>query len=47
MMEDVLAPGSKMDLGSDLTTVTKLQEDFNLAKPQFLVRLCAVCGGLV
>ncbi|XP_048875909.1 coiled-coil domain-containing protein 141 isoform X2 [Brienomyrus brachyistius] len=37
MLEDVLAPGSKMDLGSDLTTVTKLQENFNLAKPQFML----------
>uniref|UniRef100_A0A3B3QE08 Coiled-coil domain containing 141 n=1 Tax=Paramormyrops kingsleyae TaxID=1676925 RepID=A0A3B3QE08_9TELE len=36
MLEDVLAPGSKMDLGSDLTTVTNLQENFSLAKPQFL-----------
>nr|XP_015214533.1 PREDICTED: coiled-coil domain-containing protein 141 isoform X1 [Lepisosteus oculatus] len=35
-VEDVLAPASKVDLGSDLQAIMKLQENFNLAKPQFL-----------
>ncbi|XP_035264086.1 coiled-coil domain-containing protein 141 isoform X1 [Anguilla anguilla] len=35
-LEDVLAPASSVDLGSDLLTVSKLQETFNLAKPQFV-----------
>ncbi|XP_041724790.2 coiled-coil domain-containing protein 141 isoform X2 [Coregonus clupeaformis] len=35
-VEEVLVPTSKVDLGSDLQTVSKLLENFNLAKPQFL-----------
>ncbi|MBN3308414.1 CC141 protein, partial [Amia calva] len=35
-VEDTLAPASKVDLGSDLLAVTKLQDRFSLAKPQFL-----------
>lgn len=36
-VEEVLAPASRVDLGSDLSSVAKLQENFNSAKPQFLV----------
>lgn len=36
-LEEVLAPASQVDLGSDLSSVAKLQENFNSAKPQFLV----------
>ncbi|XP_055727116.1 coiled-coil domain-containing protein 141-like isoform X2 [Salvelinus fontinalis] len=35
-VEEVLVPTSKVDLGSDLQTVSKLLENFNLAKPHFL-----------
>ncbi|KAI1898253.1 hypothetical protein AGOR_G00070430 [Albula goreensis] len=35
-LEDVLTPASKVDLGSDLLAVSKLQENFNLIKPQFV-----------
>ncbi|CAB1347174.1 unnamed protein product [Coregonus sp. 'balchen'] len=35
-VEEVLVPTSKVDLGRDLQTVSKLLENFNLAKPQFL-----------
>ncbi|XP_012689485.2 coiled-coil domain-containing protein 141 isoform X2 [Clupea harengus] len=35
-VEEVLAPASRVDLGSDLSSVAKLQENFNSAKPQFL-----------
>lgn len=36
-LEGILAPASKHDLGSDLQSVSKLQERFNSTKPQFLV----------
>ncbi|XP_061091773.1 coiled-coil domain-containing protein 141 [Conger conger] len=35
-LEDVLVPASNVDLGSDLLTVSQLQDNFNLAKPQFV-----------
>ncbi|KAG7330838.1 hypothetical protein KOW79_004807 [Hemibagrus wyckioides] len=35
-LEGVLAPASKQHLGSDLQSVSKLQERFNSTKPQFL-----------
>ncbi|KAJ8352190.1 hypothetical protein SKAU_G00236660 [Synaphobranchus kaupii] len=35
-LEDVLAPASKVDLGSDILTLSKLQDNFYLAKPQFV-----------
>ncbi|KAG7464078.1 hypothetical protein MATL_G00183460 [Megalops atlanticus] len=35
-VEDVLVPASKVDLGSDLVSVSKLLENFNLTKPQFV-----------
>ncbi|XP_041700614.2 coiled-coil domain-containing protein 141 isoform X1 [Coregonus clupeaformis] len=35
-VEEILVPTSKIDLGSDLQTVSKLLENFSLAKPQFL-----------
>ncbi|XP_048095477.1 coiled-coil domain-containing protein 141 isoform X1 [Alosa alosa] len=35
-LEEVLAPASQVDLGSDLSSVAKLQENFHSAKPQFL-----------
>ncbi|XP_062312732.1 coiled-coil domain-containing protein 141 isoform X2 [Osmerus eperlanus] len=35
-VEEVLVPTTKIDLGSDLQTVSKLLENFNLAKPQFM-----------
>uniref|UniRef100_A0A8C7SFJ8 Coiled-coil domain containing 141 n=1 Tax=Oncorhynchus mykiss TaxID=8022 RepID=A0A8C7SFJ8_ONCMY len=35
-VEEVLVPTSKVDLGSDLQTVSKLLENFSLDKPQFL-----------
>ncbi|KAK3568639.1 hypothetical protein QTP86_011431 [Hemibagrus guttatus] len=35
-LEGTLAPASKHDLGSDLQSVSKLQERFNSTKPQFL-----------
>ncbi|XP_062390129.1 coiled-coil domain-containing protein 141-like [Sardina pilchardus] len=35
-LEEVLAPASQVDLGSDLFSVAKLQENFHSAKPQFL-----------
>ncbi|KAM6946040.1 coiled-coil domain-containing protein 141 [Aplochiton taeniatus] len=34
-VEEVLVPSSKIDLGSDAHTVTRLLENFNQAKPQF------------
>ncbi|CAB1328715.1 unnamed protein product [Coregonus sp. 'balchen'] len=36
-VEEILVPTSKIDLGSDLQTVSKLLENFSLAKPQFLL----------
>lgn len=36
-LEGILAPASKLDLGSDLQCVSKLQESFSSTKPQFLV----------
>uniref|UniRef100_A0A8C7QZH4 Coiled-coil domain containing 141 n=1 Tax=Oncorhynchus mykiss TaxID=8022 RepID=A0A8C7QZH4_ONCMY len=41
-VEEVLVPTSKVDLGSDLQTVSKLLENFNLAKPHFLQLNAAV-----
>uniref|UniRef100_A0A674CYL2 Coiled-coil domain-containing protein 141-like n=1 Tax=Salmo trutta TaxID=8032 RepID=A0A674CYL2_SALTR len=35
-VEEVLVPTSKVDLGSDLKTVSKLLENFSLDKPHFL-----------
>uniref|UniRef100_A0A6Q2XU33 Ig-like domain-containing protein n=1 Tax=Esox lucius TaxID=8010 RepID=A0A6Q2XU33_ESOLU len=35
-VEEVLVPTSKVDLGSDLRTLSKLLENFNQAKPEFL-----------
>nr|XP_055071320.1 coiled-coil domain-containing protein 141 isoform X1 [Misgurnus anguillicaudatus] len=35
-MDEIFAPASKVDLGGDAHTVSKLQENFNSAKPQFL-----------
>ncbi|XP_060784928.1 coiled-coil domain-containing protein 141 isoform X3 [Neoarius graeffei] len=35
-LEGILTPASKLDLGSDLQSVSKLQESFNSTKPQFL-----------
>lgn len=40
-LEGILAPASKLDLGSDLQSVSKLQESFSSTKPQFMV-----CAGL-
>lgn len=40
-LEGILAPVSKLDLGSDLQSVPKLQESFSITKSQFLV-----CTGL-
>ncbi|MGH0128838.1 UNVERIFIED_CONTAM: hypothetical protein FKN15_052895 [Acipenser sinensis] len=34
-VEDVLAPASKVELGSNLLVATQLQDNFNQAKPQF------------
>ncbi|KAK1166190.1 coiled-coil domain-containing protein 141-like [Acipenser oxyrinchus oxyrinchus] len=34
-VEDVLAPASKVELGSNLRVATQLQDNFNQAKPQF------------
>lgn len=36
-LEGILVPASKLDLGSDLQSVSNLQESFNSTKPQFLV----------
>ncbi|KAJ8255367.1 hypothetical protein GJAV_G00204070, partial [Gymnothorax javanicus] len=36
VLEDILAPATSVDLGSDVLTVSKLQENFNLAKPQIV-----------
>ncbi|XP_010878421.2 coiled-coil domain-containing protein 141 isoform X2 [Esox lucius] len=36
-VEEVLVPTSKVDLGSDLRTLSKLLENFNQAKPEFLL----------
>lgn len=36
-MEEIFAPASKVDLGGDAQTVSKLHENFNTAKPEFLV----------
>ncbi len=38
-MEEIFAPASKVDLGGDSQSVSKLQENFNAVKPGFLVRL--------
>ncbi|KAI7808690.1 coiled-coil domain-containing protein 141 [Triplophysa rosa] len=35
-MEEIFAPASKVDLGGDAQTVSKIQESFNTAKPEFL-----------
>ncbi|KAF4086617.1 hypothetical protein AMELA_G00085580 [Ameiurus melas] len=35
-LEGILAPASKLDLGSDLRSVSKLQESFSSTKPQFM-----------
>ncbi|XP_017325747.1 coiled-coil domain-containing protein 141 isoform X3 [Ictalurus punctatus] len=35
-LEGILAPASKLDLGSDLQSVSKLQESFSSTKPQFM-----------
>lgn len=37
-MEEIFAPASKVDLGGDPQSVSKLQEKFNAVKPEFLVR---------
>ncbi|XP_053090051.1 coiled-coil domain-containing protein 141 isoform X4 [Pangasianodon hypophthalmus] len=36
VLEGILAPASKVDLGNDLQSVSKLQESFSSTKPQFL-----------
>lgn len=36
-MEEIFAPASKVDLGGDAQIVSKLQESFNIAKPEFQV----------
>ncbi|XP_050974245.1 LOW QUALITY PROTEIN: coiled-coil domain-containing protein 141 [Labeo rohita] len=35
-MEEIFAPASKVDLGGDSQSVSKLQESFNTVKPEFL-----------
>ncbi|XP_016375665.1 coiled-coil domain-containing protein 141-like [Sinocyclocheilus rhinocerous] len=35
-MEEIFAPASKVDLGGDSQAVSKLQENFNTVKPEFL-----------
>ncbi|XP_052004102.1 LOW QUALITY PROTEIN: coiled-coil domain-containing protein 141-like [Xyrauchen texanus] len=35
-MDEIFAPASKVDLGGDPQSVSKLQENFNSGKPQFL-----------